>query len=136
MRVRTIVEDRVVQEADDLSGQVLLRALLASGFRCKGCTFLENVENFQKLLAEYIFCKKKLHQYERREGSDRFYMRKPLFSRDKFDNYFYRMRSVRRDLEVIWPCANCLMRFNPCGNLKVADRFLRVQKGIGVECLM
>lgn len=114
-----LLQIEVAASANWRQAEVIQRAFRERGLRCPNCDYPQNAVQFDRDLGYYIHYKIKMHYHlsrydphlwSSREPSDRHY--------SLFFNAEVEAERLRYNLRLIWPCEDCMRRFNPTGKYR------------------
>ena len=113
--------------AAERNGEILDAAFKRASIECPHCNFPQNCGRFRRLLYHYTRLKIKLHRMRQAYNSsilDRWgecyrslwrYKNEREYGRSEQNALYREVMSERRDLQEIWPCDECRLRYNPTG---------------------
>jgi hypothetical protein len=104
--------------ADEQNGSVISLAFRRASVHCPSCAFPENVADFKSQLRDYTELRQAEHR-ARKSYWCSFYRYGTLYQRYTSPAILgCRADELRRRLEKIWPCQDCITRYNPTGKIK------------------
>lgn len=115
------VEDilsEVHHSADLQNGRVIDLAFRMRNFHCAQCQYPQNAKRFDELLFSYVHLKRRAQILSR--GDDYLHTFSTL-DRPPGDLNL-RLFVARNKLKKIWPCPDCMKRFNPTGRYRRSFR--------------
>ena len=116
-------------DADWRNAEVIQAAYRARGLRCGDCDYPQNAGVFEQLLFDYEAAKIGLHFHQVRydppywsyhEGGSDYHLRMVHY-------YQGSVRTLRDDLTRMWPCQNCMKRFNPTRRTRRIWKFIPIR---------
>lgn len=103
-----------VQQAADLRNLDVMRlAWRRVGIRCANCNFPENAERFIIFLQQYVDARLNQHHAIRRWDRDAEDGVSSCRTYQAIVEWTDKANILRRHLIAIWPCEECVLRFNP-----------------------
>lgn len=90
------------------NAEVVIAALSAHG-ECRGCQYGENKEIFPSTLQTYIIWKIRHSRLTRGTG----YVYFQYGELGAHENVYLNLIKAKEKLDSMWPCENCIQRFNP-----------------------
>jgi hypothetical protein len=115
--------DDIGVAADLSNGAVISEAFRLASIGCDECFFPKNASEFRMLLRCYTRVKIKIHRARRAFNDDypsrgfwhgRYLEKEAMsFAAAHRSEYWREARALRDQLSVIWPCLDCMERYNP-----------------------
>ena len=108
------------------NGEVVAEAFMSANVRCDKCNYPENHDEFTTRHRAYAEARVEHQRLKRSREIWEMEHRHWTIMRNRVDpndlaTRYWSVRRLRRYLKQIWPCVDCIKRFNPTGRIAHPD---------------